>query len=107
MKHITKMSIAVKKALHKKKKTPQLIWVGSRTDLMEMVYGMYLSEKVKTASGRKATLYEITDMTFEAFGMKAPKNPSRILTTLRERNAPKKLSVIYKALCGVYPGVFN
>lgn len=107
MKRIKKMAVVFRKALPRKKEKPQLVWNGTRTDLMEMVYGMYLSEKVVTIDGRRATLYEITEMTFEAFGMVPPKNPSRMLTTLRERNNPRELSIIYKALCGVYPGFFK
>lgn len=107
MKRIKKMAVVFRKALPRKKEKPQLVWNGTRTDLMEMVYGMYFSERVKTADGRKATLYEITEMTFDAFGMKAPKNPSRILTSLRGRNDPTKLSIIFNALCGVYPGFFK
>ena len=107
MKRIKKMAVVFRKALPQKNKKPQLLWNGSRSDLMEMVYGMYLSGKVVTADGRKATLAEITDMTFETFGMVPPKNPSRMLTTLRERNDPRELSIIYKALCGVYPGFFK
>ena len=104
MKKIKKLAVVFRKALLKRKKPPRLVWDGSKTDLMEMVYGMYFSEKVKTANGRRATLFEITEMTFEAFGVKAPKNPSRVLTGLRERNDPMKLSIIYKAFCSVYPG---
>lgn len=107
MKKIKKLAVVFRKALLKRKKPPRLVWDGSKTDLMEMVYGMYFSEKVKTANGRRATLFEITEMTFEAFGMVPPKNPSRMLTTLRERNNPRELSIIYKALCGVYPGFFK
>ena len=107
MKKLTKMAVVLKRAMYKQRKNPQLIWDGNRVDLMEMVYGMYLSGKVKTVDGRKATLYEISEMTFEAFGMKAPKNPSRILTSLRGRTDPRKLSIIYKALCSVYPGFFQ
>ena len=101
------MAVVFRKALRKRKVTSQLVWVGSKTDLMEMVYGMHFSGNVKTVNGRKATLYEITEMTFEAFGMKAPKNPSRVLTSLRERNDPQKLSMIFKAFCNVYPEFFK
>lgn len=107
MKRIKRMAIVFRKALPKRNKKPTLVWDGTKADLMEMVYGMHYSGKVKTADGRAATLYELSEMTFEAFGMKAPKNPSRMLTTLRERNNPRELSIIYKALCGVYPGFFK
>ena len=107
MKRIKKMAVVFRKALPRKKEKPQLVWNGTRTELMEMVYGMHYSGKVKTADGRAATLYELSEMTFEAFGMKSPKNPSRILTSLRERNDPMKLSVIFKAFCSVYPGLIK
>lgn len=107
MKRIKRMAIVFRKALPKRNKKPTLVWDGTKADLMEMVYGMHYSGKVKTADGRAATLYELSEMTFEVFGMKAPKNPSRILTSLRERNDPMKLSVIFKAFCSVYPGLIK
>ena len=82
-------------------------WKGTQADLMEFAYGLYLTGMLVNASGRKATLAETTDYVFKMFGCTPPQNPSRVLTTLHQRIKPEKLSVMYKALCDLYPGCFK
>ena len=79
-----------------------LRWTGSQADLMEFAYGLYLTGKLVDASGRKATLAETTNYVFKVFGCTPPQNPSRVVTTLRQRAKPEELSVMYKLLCDLY-----
>ena len=104
MKTFIKMPIAFKKVLAKKNKTAQLKWHGSKTDLMEVIYTLYLSEQIKTPSGHNATLSEISMTVFDLFGLDAPQNPSRVVSGLKQRVAPVKLSIFCKALADLYPG---
>ena len=84
-----------------------LRWEGSQADLMEFAYGLYLTGKLVDASGRKATLAETTNYVFKVFGCTPPQNPSRVVTTLRQRAKPEELSVMYKLLCDLYRGCFT
>ena len=82
-------------------------WTGTQVDLMEFAYGLYLTGMLVNTSGRKATLAETTDYVFKMFGCTPPQNPSRVITTLRQRIKPEELSVMYKTLCDLYPGCFT
>ena len=84
-----------------------LRWEGTQVDMMEFAYGLYLTGMLVNASGRKATLAETTDYVFKIFGCTPPQNPSRVVTTLRQRIKPEELSVMYKTLCDLYPGCFT
>lgn len=104
MKNFIKIPNAFLKALAKKNKTDQLRWNGSKTDLMELVYALYLSEQLKTSSGHNATLSEISMTVFDLFGLDAPQNPSRVVSGLKQRVDPVELSIFCKALADLYPG---
>lgn len=104
MKKIIRIPNAIKKVLEKKDKTVQLRWDGSKIDLMELVYTLYLSGQLKTQSGHRATLYEISMAVYEQFGLDAPQNPSRVVSSLKQRNDPVELSIFCKALSDLYPG---
>lgn len=82
-------------------------WKGTQVDLMEFAYGLYLTGMLVDQSGRKATLVETTEFVFKMFGCTPPQNPSRVITTLRQRAQPRELSVMYKNLCDLYPGCFS
>lgn len=82
-------------------------WTGTQVDLMEFAYGLYLTGMLVNTSGRKATLAETTDYVFKMFGCTPPQNPSRVVTTLRQRAKPEELSVMYKLLCDLYRGCFT
>ena len=84
------------------KKNPKLTWSGTQADLMEIVYVLYYSEMLVDQKGRKLKLIEITNFVFKLFGCKPPKNPSRVLRTIRSRAKPEELSVVYTALCYLY-----
>lgn len=99
-----KMPAAFKKALTRKNKTAQLKWNGSKTDLMEVIYTLYLSEQLKTSSGHNATLSEISMTVFNLFGLDAPQNPSRVVSGLKQRVEPVELSIFCRALADLYPG---
>ena len=111
-----KQIIYIKRGLKKALKTVfrgnniavnKLEWTGTQVDLMEFAYGLYLTGMLVNASGRKATLAETTDYVFKMFGCTPPQNPSRVVTTLRQRIKPEELSVMYKTLCDLYPGCFT
>lgn len=85
----------------------QLEWKGTQVDLMEIAYGLYLTGKLVDSSGRKASLMEVTEYVFKMFGCPPPQNPSRVVTTLRQRANPALLSVMFKNLCDLYPGRFE
>ena len=100
---MNKINKIVKNALNKiiyNSKSPK--WTGTQADLMEIVYVLYLSGKLVDQSGRKLKLIDITKFVFKMFGCKPPKNPSRVLKTIRKRAKPEELSVVYLALCDLY-----
>ena len=61
---------AIKKAMPKKASAvvnpemPRLEWTATQADLMEFVYSLYLSRKVKDANGHPATINAITVQVF-------------------------------------------
>jgi hypothetical protein len=84
----------------------ELRWKGTQVDLIEFAYGLYLTGMLVDAYGHKATLAETTDYVFKMFGMTPPQNPSRVVSTLKQRIKPEELSVMYKTLCDLYQGCF-
>lgn len=84
-----------------------LHWEGSKVDLMEFTYCLYRSGALKHDLGRDATLAETASLVYGMLGIQEPKNPSRIVDSLRQRKNPKSLSVAFKALCEMYPGEFS
>ena len=81
---------------------PRLEWTATQADLMEFVYSLYLSRKVKDANGRTATINAITTQVFALFGVEPPKNPTKIVDNLKHRKSPKDISMMYKAVCDLY-----
>ena len=106
IKNITK---AIRKVMLKKASAvvnpemPRLEWTATQTDLMEFVYSLYLSRKVKDANGHPATISAITKQVFSLFGVDAPKNPTKVVDNLKHRKSPKDISMMYKAVCDLYP----
>ena len=98
------MPNAFKKAIAKKNKTGRLRWQGNKTDLMEVVYVLYLSEQLKDPSDHIATLNEISENVHTLFGLKPPPNPSRVVSGLKQRVDPVRLSIFCQALSDLYPG---
>jgi hypothetical protein len=98
----------IRKAMPKKASTvvtpemPRLKWEATQTDLMEFVYSLYLSRKVKDANGRTATINAITTQVFSLFGVDVPKNPTKIVDNLKHRKNPKDISLMYKAVFDLY-----
>jgi len=88
------------KIINYSSKSPK--WTGTQADLMEIVYVLYYSEMLVDQKGRNLKLIEITNFVFKLFGCKPPKNPSRVLRTIRKRARPEELSVVYTALCYLY-----
>ena len=82
---------------------PRLEWTATQADLMEFVYSLYLSRKVKDANGHPATINAITVQVFSLFGVEPPKNPTKIVDNLKHRKSPKDISMMYKAVCDLYP----
>lgn len=97
----TKASKRVKPAL------PQLKWEGTPTDLMEIVYIIYLTKFLKNAKGHEATISEVTKSIFGTFGVTAPENPTRIIDNIKHRKEPRKVSKAWKGLCQLYQDVFK
>ena len=99
---------AIKKAMPKKagaviqSEMPRLEWTATQADLMEFVYSLYLSRKVKDANGRTATIHAITTQVFSLFGVDVPKNPTKIVDNLKHRKNPKDISLMYKAVFDLY-----
>ena len=79
-----------------------LFWDGTQTDLMEIVYMLYLSGKLKNREGHKATIGEITTVVFQLFNMPIPKNPTKIIDNLKHRKNPEKVSVLCEVLSRLY-----
>jgi hypothetical protein len=104
---------AIKKAMPKKASAvvnpemPRLEWTATQADLMEFVYSLYLSRKVKDANGRTATINAITTQVFSLFGVEPPKNPTKIVDNLKHRKSPKDISMMYKAVCDLYHNLFD
>lgn len=104
-----KLKKVIRKAMPKKagaviqSEMPRLEWTATQTDLMEFVYSLYLSRKVKDANGRTATINAITTQVFSLFGVEPPKNPTKIVDNLKHRKSPKDISMMYKAVCDLYP----
>ena len=98
----------IRKAMPKKASTvvqsemPRLEWKASQADLMEFVYSLYLSRKLKDANGRPATINAITTQVFSLFGVEPPKNPTKIVDNLKHRKNPKDYSMMYKAVFDLY-----
>ena len=98
----------IRKAMPKKASTvvtpemPRLKWEATQTDLMEFVYSLYLSGKVKDANRRSATISAITKQVFSLFGVEAPMNPTKVVDNLKHRKNPKDISMMYKAVCDLY-----
>lgn len=109
MKFIINSKRGLKKALKKVfRGNNEYEWTGTQVKLMELAYALYLSGNIiNRTKNRKASLSEITIYVFRMFGMTPPQNPSRVMTTLRKRNNPEELSVMYKLLCDLYPGRFE
>ena len=103
----------IRKAMPKKASTvvtpemPRLKWEATQTDLMEFVYSLYLSRKVKDANGHPATINAITVQVFSLFGVEPPKNPTKIVDNLKHRKSPKDISMMYKAVCDLYHNLFD
>ena len=104
MRNFIKMPNAFKKAMAKRVKTGRLRWQGNKNDLMEVVYVLYLSEQLKDPSNHNATFNEISETIYELFGLEPPQNPSRVVSSLKQRVDPVKLSIICQALSDLYPG---
>jgi hypothetical protein len=105
---IKKITKAIRKVMLKKASAvvnpemPRLEWTATQTDLMEFVYSLYLSRKVKDANGHPATINAITKKVFSLFGVDAPKNPTKVVDNLKHRKNPKDISLMYKAVCDLY-----
>ena len=101
----------IRKAMPKKASTvvtpemPRLKWEATQTDLMEFVYSLYLSRKVKDANGHPATINAITVQVFSLFGVEPPKNPTKIVDNLKHRKSPKDISMMYKAVSDLYQNI--
>ena len=65
-------------------------WEGAKNDLMEVVYCLYLTKRVTRASGEAIPLYEMTELIYKTFGLEPPRNPSRVVDSLRDRVNRKK-----------------
>lgn len=81
-------------------------WKGAKNDLMEVVYCLYLTKRVTKASGEAMPLYEMTALIYKMFGLKPPRNPSRVVDSLRERVNRKNRSVFYQSLSNLYHEYF-
>jgi hypothetical protein len=105
---INKLKKVIRKAMPKKagaviqSEMPRLEWTATQADLMEFVYSLYLSRKVKDANGHSATINVITTQVFTLFGVEPPKNPTKIVDNLKHRKSPKDISMMYKAVCDLY-----
>ena len=92
-----------RKALSKKASVmPMLDWAGTQTDLMEVVYMIYLTGMLKNQKGRTATISEVTTVVFQMFNMPVPKNPTKIIDNLKHRMNPDKVSILRKVLSQLY-----
>ena len=81
---------------------PMLDWAGTQTDLMEVVYMIYLTGMLKNQKGRTATISEVTTVVFQMFNMPVPKNPTKIIDNLKHRMNPDKVSILRKVLLQLY-----
>ena len=84
------------------KKNPKLTWTGTQADLVEIVYFVRLTNKVKNDRGRDATMTELTKAFFDLFNAKAPSNPTKIVDNLKKRKKPKEKSLLYRILKLLY-----
>ena len=109
---IKSLKKVIRKAMPKKASAvvnpemPRLEWTATQADLMEFVYSLYLSRKVKDANGHPATINAITVQVFSLFGVEPPKNPTKIVDNLKHRKSPKDISMMYKAVCDLYHNLF-
>ena len=101
MNKITKISTSIKKLLIKKDEK-KLTWTGTQADLVEIVYFVRLTNKVKNDRGRDATMTELTKAFFDLFNAKAPSNPTKIVDNLKKRKKPKEKSLLYRILKLLY-----
>ena len=84
------------------KKNPKLTWTGTQADLVEIVYFVRLTNKVKNDRGREATMTELTNAFFDLLNAKAPSNPTKIVDNLKKRKKPKEKSLLYRNLKLLY-----
>jgi hypothetical protein len=84
------------------KKNPKLTWSGTQADLVEIVYFVRLTNKVKNDRGREATMTELTKAFFDLLNAKAPSNPTKIVDNLKKRKKPKEKSLLYRILKYLY-----
>ena len=84
------------------KKNPKLTWTGTQADLVEIVYFVRLTNKVKNDRGRDATMTELTKAFFDLLNAKAPSNPTKIVDNLKKRKKPKEKSLLYRILKLLY-----
>ena len=84
------------------KKNPKLTWTGTQADMVEIVYFVRLTNKVKNDRGREATMTELTKAFFDLLNAKAPSNPTKIVDNLKKRKKPKEKSLLYRILKLLY-----
>jgi hypothetical protein len=84
------------------KKNPKLTWSGTQADLVEIVYFVRLTNKVKNDRGREATMTELTKAFFDLLNAKAPSNPTKIVDNIKKRKKPKEKSLLYRKLKLLY-----
>jgi hypothetical protein len=108
MKKLKKIQLAIRKVLplhtdkSEKPALPQLKWKGSLTDLMEIVYVVYLTKALKNEKEREATIGEVTKVIFGTFEMEIPKNPTRIVDNIKHRKNPRDVSKVLNSLYQLY-----
>lgn len=95
------INFVIKKAktVNNKKK---VIWTGSQIDLMEIVYMIYMTEKVFNEKGRHATINELAEAIFTLMNKKVPATPTKVVDNIKKRHDPKELSILYKVLKKLY-----
>ena len=102
VKKVVRKALPLKVSTVKKAALPKLKWTSTQTNLMEVVYMIYLSESLKNEKGQNATISEITKVVFTMFNMEVPKNPTKIIDQLKHRLNPTKVSLLYKVLKILY-----
>lgn len=82
-------------------------WIGSNTDLMELVYEVYQLGVVFTTQGNPFSLKALTHLFYTFFNLKTPRNPSALAQRAKNRKGIKKISFIerYELLFGAFPNV--
>ena len=107
MKEIIFIKRGLKKALKKVSRSNMndeviVKWMDSKINLMEIIVLLHESKCLINTKGKPATIMEISNVVFKAFGCEPPKNPTKIIDSLKHRKNPEMISLLKQLFKRLY-----